>query len=137
LNESDTSTTEFDSLFPTSSEQVTTSEETVDRSISDSTNYLSIENVMSEMNIFECPVCDEQFEAPTMLENHVLEHSTWLPKDENTSSKPDLSINDSSLSYTDLVDEPLECKQCTVTFTSNASLNMHKRMCKIIFRSDR
>ncbi|CAF4284914.1 unnamed protein product, partial [Rotaria sordida] len=84
LYESNPSGTEIDLLSPTSVEQVITSNETVDRNISDSINYSSIENGMSEMNILECPVCDEQFEAPTVLENHVFEHSTWIPKDDNT-----------------------------------------------------
>ena len=92
-----------------------------------------IENGISQISLLECPVCDEQFDAPTVLENHVFEHSTWIDLDENTSSKPPgLSFDDSSSSYTELLDEqptiPLECKQCTVTFASNASLNIHKKM---------
>jgi hypothetical protein len=134
LYEPNPSTTEFDLLFPSSVEQVNNNNETTDRNTSDSTKYLSIENGMSEMNILECPVCDEQFEAPIILENHVFEHSTWVVKDENINSKVGSSFDDSSSSYIDLIDEPLECKQCTVTFASNASLNIHKKMCKIIFK---
>ncbi|CAF1338979.1 unnamed protein product [Rotaria sordida] len=128
LYESNPSGTEIDLLSPTSVEQVITSNETVDRNISDSINYSSIENGMSEMNILECPVCDEQFEAPTVLENHVFEHSTWIPKDDNTSTKSGLSINYASSSYNDVIDGSLECKQCAVTFDSNASLSIHKKM---------
>lgn len=77
----------------------------------------TLETGLSQMSLLECPVCDEQFDAPIVLENHVFEHST---------------VDDSSSSYVDLLDEPpvppLECKQCTVTFTSNASLNMHKKI---------
>lgn len=81
----------------------------------------TLENELSQMSLLECPVCDEQFDAPIVLENHVFEHST---------------VDDSSSSYVDLLDEqppatPLECKQCTVTFTSNASLNIHKKICRI------
>ena len=92
----------------------------------------SIENSMSQMSLLECPVCDEQFDAPTVLENHVFEHSTWVDENQTSNIKPGLSYDDSSSSFTDLLDEtptvPLECEQCTVTFTSNASLNMHKKM---------
>lgn len=92
----------------------------------DTRDNLSIENGISQMNLLECPVCDEHFDAPTVLENHVFEHSTWADEDSN------LHNEESSSSYTDLIDEPpsipLECKQCTVTFSSNASLHMHKRM---------
>ena len=50
------------------------------------------------MSILECPVCDEQFEAPTILENHVFEHSTWIDENENTNTtyKSGLSFDDSS-----------------------------------------
>jgi hypothetical protein len=111
---------EFDLLFSQPVEQNTI----VNANIKE--DY-SIENSMSQMSLLECPVCDEQFDAPTVLENHVFEHSTWI--DEN---------DDSSSSYTDLIDEPLstvplECKQCTVRFTSNASLNMHKKMSMFIY----
>jgi hypothetical protein len=89
------------------------------------------------MSLLECPVCDEQFDASTVLENHVFEHSTWIDENENTTLKSGLTFDDSSSSYTDLLDEqltiPLECKQCTVTFASNASLNIHKKMSKITF----
>jgi len=87
---------------------------------------LTIENSMSQMNPLECPVCDEHFDAPTVLEDHVFEHSTWVNEDSNFNNE------ESSSSYTDLLEEPssvpLECKQCTVTFSSNASFTMHKRM---------
>jgi hypothetical protein len=92
----------------------------------------SIENSMSQMSLLECPVCDEQFDAPTILENHVFEHSTWIDENQTQNFKSGLSYDDSSSSYTDLLDEtstiPLECKQCTVTFASNASFTMHKKM---------
>jgi hypothetical protein len=98
----------------------------------------SIENSMSQMSFLECPVCDEQFNAPTVLENHVFEHSTWIDEDQNQNSKSTLAYDDSPSNYIDLLDEtpitPLECKQCTVKFSSNASLNMHKKMsmCSLI-----
>jgi hypothetical protein len=119
-------TNEFDLLF---SQPVQS-----DSNISERKEDFSIENGMSEMSLLECPVCDEQFDAPTILENHVFEHSTWMDGDENTNTKPGLSFDDSSSSYIDLFDEPstisLECKQCTIAFASNASLNMHKKMSK-------
>jgi hypothetical protein len=106
--------------------------EAMNSNIPDIKEDFSIENGMSQMNLLECPVCDEQFEAPTILENHVFEHSTWIDDNENTNSNSGLPFDDDSSSYTDLFDEPstvpLECKQCTGTFTSSASLNMHKKM---------
>ena len=97
----------FDELFPS-----TTTNENENQ---------TLETNLSQMSLLECPVCDEQFDAPIVLENHVFEHST---------------VDDSSSSYVDILDEQqtaqtsLECKQCTVTFTSNASLNIHKKICK-------
>lgn len=103
---------------------------------SDPIEYSSIETSMSQMSLLECPVCDEQFDAPTVLESHIFEHSTCIDDHDNTNCKLGISFDDSSSSYTDLVDEPFitpfECKKCTVTFATNASLNMHKKMSKII-----
>ena len=79
------------------------------------------------MNICECPVCDEQFELQTILEDHVFKHSTWIRQDENTSSKS---------GHKEIIDESSQCKQRAVTFASNASLNIHKNSYKFIFRSD-
>jgi len=128
-------TNEFDLLFSQPVEEDTIIDETINSNNCDIKEDFSIENGMSQMSLLECPVCDEQFDAPTILENHVFEHSTWI--DENENSKSGLNFDDSSSSYTDLFDEPppvsLECKQCTVTFASNASLNMHKKMSKIIY----
>lgn len=126
------STNEFDLLF---SQPVEQNVETINSNISNPTEYSSIENGISQINLLECPVCDEQFDAPIVLENHVFEHSTWIDENDNTNFKSGLSLDDSSSSYTDLLDEqptvPFECKQCTVTFASNASLNIHKKMSKI------
>lgn len=95
---------------------------------------LSIEHGISQISILECPVCDEQFEAPTILENHVFEHSTWIDENDNLNSTNVLNMDESSSSYIDLFDEqpttPIECEQCTITFQSNASLKMHKKMGK-------
>ncbi|CAF1132149.1 unnamed protein product [Adineta ricciae] len=128
------STNEFDLLFSQPVEQTPTdTESTLNPLVSAPTEYCSIENSLSQMSLLECPVCDEQFDAPVVLENHVFEHSTWIDDNENLNSKGiSSSLDDSSSSYTDLLDEhavqPLECKQCTVTFASNASLNIHKKM---------
>jgi hypothetical protein len=128
------STNEFDLLFSQPVEQNILNDEIIN---SNPTEYSSLENGMSQMSLLECPVCDEQFEAPIVLENHVFEHSTWIDENENTNFRSGLSLDDSSSSYTDLLDEqstiPLECKQCTVSFASNASLNIHKKMSKITF----
>ncbi|CAF4022247.1 unnamed protein product [Rotaria sp. Silwood2] len=128
------STNEFDLLFSQPVEQDTIDNEIINTNVSDPTETSCIENGMSQMSLLECPVCDEQFDAPIILENHVFEHSTWIDENENTSSKLGLPVDDSSSSYTDVLDEqsntPLECKQCTVTFASNASLNVHKKMSK-------
>lgn len=98
------------------------------------TEHLSLENGLSQMSLLECPVCDEQFDAPTILENHVFEHSTVIDEHDSTNNKSNFPVDESSSSYVDLLDEPvsspLECKQCTVTFTSNASLNIHKKLSK-------
>jgi len=127
------STNEFDLLFSQPVEEDTI----INSNVCNIKEDFSIENGMSQMSLLECPVCDEQFDAPTILENHVFEHSTWIDEHENINSKSGLNYDDSSSSYTDLFDEPppipLECKQCTVTFASNASLNMHKKISKIIF----
>ncbi|CAF1413781.1 unnamed protein product [Adineta steineri] len=127
------STNEFDLLFSQPVEHNTINNEILNSNVSSNpTEYAKIENDISQMSLLECPVCDEQFDAPIILENHVFEHSTWIDEDDNTNSKLGLSFDDSSSSYTDLLDEqstkPLECKQCTVTFASNASLNIHKKM---------
>ena len=119
-----TPSNEFDLLFTTPVEQMT---------INTNENS-SLELDISQMSLLECPVCDEQFDAPTVLENHVFEHSTWIEENATKNVKQVPTFEDSASSYTDLLDEPpttpLECKQCTVTFTSNASLNVHKRMSK-------
>ncbi len=124
----------FDLLFSQPVQQGNIINETINSYVNDNKEDFSIENGMSQMSLLECPVCDEQFDAPIILENHVFEHSTWIDENENSNSKSGLFFDDSSSSYTDLFDEPpiipLECKQCTVTFASNASLNMHKKMSK-------
>ena len=121
-------TNEFDLLFSQPVEQTPT----MTQNIVDNNGDVSIENSMSQMSLLECPVCDEQFEAPTILEDHVFEHSTFINDNECTNPKPGVTFEDSSSSYTDLFEETststLECKQCTVTFTSNASLSIHKKM---------
>lgn len=121
-------TNEFDLLFSQPVEQTPT----ITQNLIDHKNDLSIETSMSQMSLLECPVCDEQFEAPTILEDHVFEHSTFINDNESIQPKPGVTYDDSSSSYTDLLDETststLECKQCTVTFTSNASLSIHKKM---------
>lgn len=120
-------TNEFDLLLPESVEQNPVDNEMIESSM--------IEDKMSQMSLLECPVCDEQFDAPKVLEDHVFEHSTWVEDDENLNSKTGLPFDDSSSSYIDMIDEPsttyLECKQCTVRFNSNASLSIHKKMSKI------
>ncbi|CAF0810390.1 unnamed protein product [Rotaria sordida] len=125
-------TNEFDLLFSQPVEQNTIHNEIINTNVSNPTESSFIENGISQMSLLECPVCDEQFDAPIILENHVFEHSTWIDENESTNSKLGLPFDDSSSSYTDLLDEqsniPLECKQCTVTFASNASLNIHKKM---------
>ena len=131
-------TNEFDPLFSQPVEQGTVNNEIINATVSESKEHSSIENDVSQINPLECPVCDEQFDAPTILENHIFEHSTWIDESENSiNSKTDLPCDESLSSYMDLIDEqsmtPLKCKRCTVTFASNASLNMHKKMSRIIF----
>lgn len=118
---------DFDILFTTPVEQMTAN-------VNENT---SLEKEISQMSLLECPVCDEQFDAPTVLEHHVFEHSTWIDEDDKNNVQQPPTYEDSASSYIDLVDDsqksPLECKQCTVTFTSNASLNIHKRMSQYRF----
>ena len=113
---------DFDLLFTSPVEQIPSS----------CTASNTLEHDISQMSLLECPVCDEQFDAPTVLETHVFEHSTWIDGND-----PNLAVDESSSSYIDLLDEPpttpLECKQCTVSFTSNGSLNIHKKMSKLVF----
>lgn len=133
--ESNPSGTEINLLSPAPAEQPSTSDEIIHGNISDSTNYSSFNNGTSEINLHLCPVCDGQFESQSILEDHVFEHSTRTREDENISIKPGLSIDAISSSYIDVTDQTLECKRCAVTFPSNASLSIHKKMCKIILRS--
>ncbi|UJR12751.1 hypothetical protein I4U23_016925 [Adineta vaga] len=90
-------------LSSTFVEQVDINNETIDHS--------SNENTISEI---ECLICDQQFESQTILENHIYEHAIYIRKDENINSK---SIHN----------ESLECKQCSLTFSSKASLNIHNK----------
>lgn len=130
-------TNEFDLLFSQPVEQDPVLNETINTNIYNRADEYSIENGIAQMSLLECPVCDEQFDAPTILENHVFEHSTWVDECENHNLKNGLIGDDSSSSYIDLFDDspttPLECEQCTFTFTSNTSLNIHKKMGIIIF----
>lgn len=96
--------------------------------ISDTTNYLPVENGVSEITIHNCPVCDKQFDLQTILENHLFEHSICLREDENIGLNSDRSTGED-------IDESLECKQCALTFTSQASFIIHKKMRKILFYS--
>ena len=118
---------DFDLLFTSPVEQIPNS------CLASST----LEQDISQMSLLECPVCDEQFDASNVLENHVFEHSTWIDDNDPNSVKTNLAVDESSSSYIDLLDEPpttpLECKQCTVSFTSNASLNIHKKMSELVF----
>ena len=123
-------TNEFDLLFSQPVEQNLPMHSNICHTMK---SEATIENSMSQMSLLECPVCDEQFDAPTILENHVFEHSTWINESESDYCKTSVIHEDSSSSYTDLLDEPsststLQCQQCTVTFTSNASLTVHKKM---------
>ena len=126
-----TPTNDFDLLFSSPVEQLGARNESIMSSAADSQ---LLENGISQLSFLECPVCDEQFDAPSVLENHVFEHSTWIDESEGINIKPSVSLDDSSSSYTDLLDDlpttPLVCKQCTVTFMSKASLSMHKQTSK-------
>ncbi|CAF4857685.1 unnamed protein product, partial [Rotaria magnacalcarata] len=55
---------DFDLLFSEPVEQDAVNNELVKTNISDVTNSSCIENSMSQLSLLECPVCDEQFEAP-------------------------------------------------------------------------
>ncbi|CAF5194304.1 unnamed protein product, partial [Rotaria magnacalcarata] len=55
---------DFDLLFSEPVEQDAANNELVKTNISDVTNSSCIENSMSQLSLLECPVCDEQFEAP-------------------------------------------------------------------------
>ncbi|CAF1040762.1 unnamed protein product [Adineta ricciae] len=102
----------------TSVEQMIVINETMDTNVSASLSRSSNEDSVSEAT-FDCPVCDRQFELQNALENHIFEHSIWIRNDENTNA---------SFMYNIIINAPLECKQCALTFASNTSLHIHEKM---------
>lgn len=94
---------EFDLLFSSPVDQIVINHETMSNSEITSTTMSS-----SSMTSAECPVCDQRCDGDITLENHIFEHSFCLDDEPSTSL--------------------LECKQCTITFTSNANLSLHKKL---------
>lgn len=95
---------EFDLLFSSPVDQIVINHETMSNSEITSTTMSSSSSVI----LAECPVCDQRCDGDITLENHIFEHSFCLDDEPSTSL--------------------LECKQCTITFTSNANLTLHKKL---------